>query len=397
MLVSNLGYQVVNLMAAWRGDSVSLTGSARRWSRFLVMLGVGVGCDTSGQQVAAPPTGTEKYRKLEIDGDDLKNGPADVSVKYDDDGVGWLVYSVVGIPQFVETHLAKSKDHGATWSFVSIINRAHEETVRIGTRDTVGIWRHETPALVRDPDDVGKEWKLFWHKYFVKPPYREQDRDFSQSWIAYRHAPHPEGPWSEEIRLFGSKGVSASVDINPMHPDLRNIAFYMEPGVLVDQGVLYVSLDTCTTRSGLGDWRNRRIILVASTDHGQTWSYVGTLTDGDDARQFGYVALTASSLVRDKDRLYLLLTPSGSLKKRNKAHDGTLVVPFQDIARAELERDASGKIVTNQQLACRFDSGGQSDYDGDNHAGGMLMSQVNLKSLPGVFQVWSTNQGIAAE
>ena len=364
-----------------------------KWLKSLLMLGMSGGCEGLGQP-APPPSSTAQYTQVKIDGDDVKNGVADVSVEYGDDGVGWLAYSVISVPQLVETHLAKSLDHGQSWSYVATVNRAAAVTQRIGAREVAGMWRHETPSLVYDPTDAGRPWKLFWHKYFVKPPYRDGDRVFSQGWIAYRYADRPDGKWSEEILLFGSSDFPGKVDVTSQDSQLANVKFFMEPGAMEHNGVIYMSLDTNTTASGLGDWRKRRIILVASLDHGESWRYVGTLTTGEDAQHLGYAALTASALVRERGRLFLMASPAGSRSSRNKGHDGTMIFEFADLTQAALVRDPTGHLVPVAHLARQFDMGGPSDYHEANTRGGILMPQIRISAVPDLFQVWATHRGI---
>ncbi len=372
----------------------SLLRDLRKYVASLALVGWLGGCTTAQQHMSLPTNAFDSYQPLKLTGDQVKNGRFDVTVEYGDDGVGWLVYSIVEIPSRVSTHLAKSVDHGASWQHVSVINPVEEATVEINGKTITGLWRNETPTLAYDPGDRGREWKLFWHKYFVKPPYEDKHRLFEQGWIAYRYASRPEGPWSEEIRLIGSESVGAKIDIKRLLPNLDKVLFLMEPGVIAHEGMLYMCADICTTDSSLGDWLNRKIILLASRDHGESWEYVGALTNGDDAKDFGYAAFTGSSLVRDQGKLYLLITPSGSSSKKNRGHDGTIIVEIVDINKAQVMRDAQGHIQPVKYLSAKYTMGGLADYHEQNFNGGIIMPQINLKTLPEVFQVLSTMEGI---
>jgi hypothetical protein len=194
--------------------------------------------------------------------------------------------------------------------------------------------------------------------------------------------------------LLGTPEVGAKVDIHKLSPALKDVIFLMEPGAIADNGVLYMCADICTTPTSLGDWMNRKIILLSSKDHGESWDYVGPLTTGQDAKDFGYAALTGSSLVRDKDKLYLLITPSGSSSKKNRGHDGTIIAEIADITKAELVRDEKGHIKPVNYLPPKFTMGGLADYHEQNTNGGIIMPQINLETLPVVFQVLSTGEGI---
>jgi hypothetical protein len=172
--------------------------------------------------------------------------------------------------------------------------------------------------------------------------------------------------------------------------------FYNEIGSIALDGVLYLSLDASPTPSGLGDWESRTIVLISSRDHGETWTYAGTLTDYDDALDSRYLVLTGSSLVKEGERVFLLVTPSGAkgFGRKNRGHDGTWVIEFEDITRARLKRDAGGNLVVVRKIPVDLNTGGLSDYHEQNIHGGILFPQINIKARPDVFQTYMTRQRI---
>jgi hypothetical protein len=164
-------------------------------------------------------------------------------------------------------------------------------------------------------------------------------------------------------------------------------------------GVLYLSLDASATASGLGDWRKRKVILTSSPDHGKTWRYADTLTDYDDASGSGYIVLTGSSLVTEGDRVFLLATPSGATAfgRKNRGHDGTRIIAFEDIAHAKLKRDARGKLVVLRKIPIDLHAGGLSDYHEQDTYGGILFPQININARPDVFQTFKTHKRILSQ
>ncbi len=333
------------------------------------------------------------FQQINIIGDPLKNGIFDVSVEYGKDGVGWLAYSRVRLPKYVSTHLARSTDQGKTWHYVNTVNKSFDHGLRAHRRNVPGVWRYETPSLLYDPGDIpARRWKLFVQRYFNTKPHKSKNSLFGAGWIEVRVAPNPAGRWSKPKCLFGKITRHCDLNINSLHADLRAMSFYNEMGSLYHEGVIYLSLDASATASGLGKWRKRRIVLIASSDHGKNWQYIGTITDFKDAKSLGYRVLTGSSLVKRDNRLFLLVTPSGAtgFGKKNRAHDGTFVIEFVDIRRAALKRDAKGKLVISKRIKPAFYSGGLSDYHEKNVAGGLLFSEINLKAPPDIFKVYST-------
>ncbi|NNE56061.1 MAG: hypothetical protein HKN32_08580, partial [Flavobacteriales bacterium] len=326
-------------------------------------------------------TNTPAFHKINIVGSTLRNGVFDPSLEYDENGTGWLSYSNVGIPQFVETRLAKSNDEGRSWTYVSTPNKSYEETLspKKGLK-VQGAWRYETSSLLYDPTDVpSKRWKLFSERYFAKKPYKKDDALHGAGWIELKTAATPEGPWSKEQCVLGNRDF-CKTNINRLSPDLKNMSYYNEIGSIVVEGTIYLSLDASPTPSGLGEWDERSIIMIASSDHGNSWKYLGKLTQYEDAARLGYLALTGSSLAKQGSKYYLLLTPSGAkgLGKK-KGHDGTLVVEFKDITKGIVNRNGSGELVINKVIRPTLHSGGLSDYDEANSGGGLLFSQINAK------------------
>jgi hypothetical protein len=348
----------------------------------------------AGESVLAP---TDSYERIRVEGVEARQGMFDPSLEYAPDGSGWLAYSRVTLPQFVETLIAKSTDRGRTWQHVAVVNPSLEHSLPLPDgKQLDGVWRFEVPALAYDPGDApARRWKLVSHQYFTLPPYKRENRRFDLGWISLRSAPSPQGPWSKPLCLFGSK-PECNVDPNTLHPDLRAMQMYSEPGMMVYHGTWYVSLDASTALSGLGEWERRRVILLASDDHGRHWRYVNTLTDGKDASSFGYLAFTGSSLVAMGGRPYLLVSPSGRKKllARNRGHDGSFLIAFEDIEHGTLERDERNRLVVRKWLRVTRRSGGLADYDPRNTGGGAILSQIvitNRRADAEIFQLFNSH------
>lgn len=332
---------------------------------------------------------------MRVGGDERRNGIFDPSVEYGDDGIGWLAYSSIDIPKFIETHIAKSIDHGATWSYVRAANTSAENSAKEKDESATGVWRFETPSLLFDPaDKPARRWKLFTNRYSISEPFKPADRHMSTGTIDVQYSATPDGEWSRPTCIVGT-AAHCRIDVARTAPALAEVKFTTEPGTIVEKGVIYMSLDAGTTDSGMGEWENYRVILLASSDHGEKWHYVGTLLDHSDAMRFDYLVFTGTSLVREKGKLYLMATPSGSTKKSSQDHDGTMVMEIADIAGAKLMRDDAGKPIVIKRLEVEKQSGGLADYDEQNTAGGIIFPQFTIFGVPEFFQIWNSGQTIS--
>ena len=362
---------------------------------FIVLCLAATGCAGPGKR--ANNAGS-RFEKLVIFGDPAKNGIFDVSVEYGPDGIGWMAYSRVELPKYVSTHLARSRDRGKTWTYVSTINTSQDDTIIARGKAIPGVWRYETPTLVYDPKDKpARRWKLYAERYFTLPPYKKGSTLHGEGWIEVKYARRPDLPWSKAERLFGSRASGSRIDLNQLHPNLSGMKFYNEIGSIALGDTLYLSLDASSTDSGVGDWKNHKIILITSRDHGKSWTYAGTLVDYDDASGSRYLVLTGSSLVKEGNRLFLLVTPSGAkglFGVKNRGHDGTWIIEFDDITHARLKRNAKGKLAVLRKIPVDLTNGGLSDYHELNLYGGILLPQINVKSPPDVFQTYMTRQRI---
>lgn len=375
-------------MGKWIGLSVAVA----------TLFGVSYfGCTQSRAAPEESGRDASAAQKLVIRGESRGHGIADASVEYGPDGVGWLAYSWVELPASVDTHIARSTDGGKTWTYVGAPNTTQTRQIAVGGRKKKkqGFDRYETSSLLYDATDrEDRRWKLFVERYPTVPPHKAKDNLHHQGVIEMRHARTPKGPWSEPVCILGSRAEGCSVDPNDLHRDLHDMAMYNEIGSIAVDGVIYLSLDASTSKTGLGQWDKRRVILVASRDHGKAWSYTGTLTDGDDAKQLGYFTLTASSLVRSGGKLYLLVTPAGARKlfTKNRRHNGTLVIQFEDITTGRLTRDSKGRLVVARHTKPFLTSGGQADYDEGNSEGGVVFAQFDLKGKPEFFKLYQSRR-----
>ncbi len=204
-----------------------------------------------------------------------------------------------------------------------------------------GIWRYETPSIVYDPDDRGKEWKLFAYRYFWNG---DEKTARYYSLIVAKTANRPDSNWSDERWVFAPNakwppepfaGLSEH-RLSELSPDLADVVFYARPSVvyLPKQKTLFMSLSAFTTTSSLPD----RIILLASVDHGANWSYRGVVMRASEVPKMGnYTNSSGGSLLLYQDQLYLAAVFGNTVADGL----GTSLIPFDDVLNAKLKRDAT--------------------------------------------------------
>ncbi len=260
-----------------------------------------------------------------------------------------------------------------------------------------GQWRVETPAVVYDPADVGREWKFFAYKYFWPDGAAGMNAlTKSFSLIVYKHADKDFKKWSTEDWLF-----SSSPDVPPMpytplvreflntkSPDLKNIRFYARPSVVYDRGALVMSLSAFENGQTPAS-----VIMLVSVDHGKNWSYIGTVLKQADAAKLGaYTHIAGASLLKQGDKVYLAVTPG----HENISGDGAFIIPFESPARAQLQRDKSGAPVVIQHIPLRSAEpsaagGGFAAYtDGCPEKGIFISEFPAAASMPRIFQTRKT-------
>jgi hypothetical protein len=352
--------------------------------------------------------GDVHYTKLVPDGEQIAGGLYDPSLAYTIDGrEGWLAYSSVEGDQkpvgaYVHTHLARSRNVGARWQFIKVVNASHDDTLVLPDGKSLpGLWRYEVPTLVHDAADPepSRRWKLFAHQYFWTP---KQGRMVAYGWIALRTAADPAGEWSASVPLFGAGQSPAApydktlVNVNALDASLRNAVAYSEPGALAHDGRLYLSLTALKPHlslSGIGV--EHVIVLLTSDDHGRSWRFTRTLLTPADAEALGCDYFDGSSLAEEAGRFFLLAAPM--VQGKTEMHYGTAAFAFESLLEGRLKRDNNARPTVAAYFAPQpsLFSGpgaGQATYDSHNTSGGLLMPQFNLKAFPEVFQLYQTGR-----
>jgi len=216
-------------------------------------------------------------------------------------------------------------------------------------------------------------------------------RVYECMWIAYKYGATPEElSTAEEVVLFGAgsnpaKPYKAKFDLNTLHPELKNMKAYSEPGSICVNGKLFLSLSAIPEEN----IKQSKLILLSSSDHAKTWKYAGTMLDHSDAVRLGIKTFTGSSLVEDAGRYFLLVSPVDLYGN----HMGTIVLEFEDLNKGLLKRGPDNDIIMHKYLESRLPgrlNSGQSDYDTHNTAGGIIMPQTDMSLHPAAAQIYNT-------
>lgn len=210
---------------------------------------------------------------------------------------------------------------------------------------TRGVWRAETPSIVYDPADKGREWKIFAYRYFWA-----DNSSLARLYgaIVMRSSNSPTAvEWSREEWLFSAApgmppapyGGTVQQHLNKLHPSLADVYFYARPSVVMVGDVMVMSLSAFVQGKDTVD----RVIMIASNDHGRTWRYMGTPVRDADLPLIGaFKRLNGGSLFMKDDVLYLSLMLGDDTSDSLGAH----IFDFEDASTARLRRyPKTGNIV----------------------------------------------------
>jgi len=309
-------------------------------------------------------------------------GYGDPSLEYDSvTGTLWLAYSWLNIeisdpgPPLVfdlgvRTHLAKSDDNGASFTFVRSVNdmamEAHPDTGVMG-------WSvHEVPALLKEPSGG---WQILWYKYF-NPFGTVTGVDERQEFLYWRTiAAMPEqlGDVSEvwARALATSPSWGAPIDFNNI-PELADCVTLTEPGLFAFNGETYLA-SSCLIADATGRRADlERLVLLRQSANG--YSYVGDIMDAQDAADLGVDVIQQADISVARDgSIILIVTPI--ILNADPSHQGCVVFEFEDFATGALVRDGNGVAVPRARITSDGNGLGPGlcTYDANSESGVMLV------------------------
>jgi hypothetical protein len=377
-------------------------------SRVLVLLafagsfsacGSGSGSGSTVPTVITPPAGPVTFHctkdatcpEVMIAGDpfselnmapDPFRGYGDPSLEYDSTtGTLWLAYSWLNIeisdpgPPLifdlgVRTHLARSDDNGASFTFQRSVNdmamEAHPDTGVMG-------WSvHEVPTLLKEPSG---DWQLLWYKYF-NPFGTVTGVDERQEYLYWRtiaSAPDQLGDVSEvwARALATSPSWGAPIDFN-LIPELANCVTLTEPGLFAFNDEIYLA-SSCLVADATGRRADlERLVLLKQTANG--YSFVGDIMDAQDATDLGVDVIQQAdiSIARDGS-IIMIVTPI--ILDADPSHQGCVVFEFADFASGTLVRDGNGVAVPRTVITSDGNGLGPGlcTYDANSDTGVLLV------------------------
>lgn len=272
-------------------------------------------------------------------------------------------------PAMTEVRLAESRSSCKEWRLRpgGFASKA-EEILGPDNQTPVasGVWRAETPSIVYDPADKGREWKLYAYRYFWSGS-APLARLYSM--IVYAYAPEPGIKWSTEEWLFSAStgappspyGDIVRMHLNDLSPELADVYFYSRPSVIELNGDLLMALSAYVEGKDTPD----RIILIGSGDHGKSWKYLGSPLKSAEAAHMGnYTKISGATLLKQDKGVYL----AAVLGDEKVGSKGTIVIPFIDPVKALLKRNSNNGapvasvLIPQQSFSPTATGGGFAAY-----------------------------------
>ncbi len=283
------------------------------------------------------------------------------------DGRIWLAYADVDVTGAGSTvgstiQIAQSNDNGASYRYDQEVGR---RLLAPG-----GFWDYRTPWLIedsRDPDAT-RRFKLFAHKYFFSSV--GPTLDFGRGAIAMWTASTPDGEWSDETIVLGWTGTDAL-----LQPATRvnQLDTALQPCLWIDQGGASVGSDgidmvfSCVLNDI--DIAQRKIVLLRSANHAQSFSYVATLLQPTDAAAYTAESFDMPALLPGAGTAPVLIASPIDFEGNAL---GCVVFPIADPKAGKLFM-ANDEPLALQTLAPAGVDSGDCGWDRSIPANGILM------------------------
>jgi hypothetical protein len=267
-------------------------------------------------------------------------------------GGGIMSYSTVA-PNSVHTRIATSTDLGATFQYAAEPNEVTAVTVTTsdpafcdgGSCSVDGVLWHEVPSIVADPADTAAPYKLFVHSYVSAQGGATLRRDWG--YIGMQTATSPTS-WGTEQKLLGwssdaTLSTSGVTQVLTDIAELHDCVAFTEPGAIVTALGLDLAL-SCASSPAPGVVEIR-VVLLRSTDHAQTFSFVSTLVSADDfaCLDGAQPQILGPDLFTVGGTEYVVVSPVGPVSNTDAGgYRGCLTIPIADAGAGTIARAPGG-------------------------------------------------------
>lgn len=359
----------------------------------------GDGPSSTVQLTPSALASSTNYLSLSVAGNTSGNdssGIYDPAILRLEDGNIWMTYSSVsyyGIPlvQDVSTSLAFSSDGGNTFNYVRTLGNATNATVTVtngnvcGSTTCNGRWVYEVPFIVDDASDpdTSRRFKIFAHKYFLYPA-ANPATIYTLGAIVMWTAPAPDGTWSAEQSVLGWT-------LTPPELTPNRIVNAIDPAL---NQCLVVSEGSATTFNGALDFVfacsngiTQKIVQLRSTDHANSFTYVGTLLQASDGAAFNANYFSAPTLIATETNAQLLIATPVAARTINgtslpNAYSGCVAFPVASEQNATLFRSSSGIPLAILQIPAAINQlNGACAFERNTTSLGVLMNAATIVPL----------------
>jgi hypothetical protein len=302
----------------------------------------------------------------------ITNGYVDPSLLRAADGRIWMAYSDIeatGGGQIIRSaiRLAHSNDGGNSYIFDSEIGTPNS----VASIQPNSLWHFRTPWLIEDSSDpdATRRFKLFAHKYFFNT--LNNNFDFKLGTIVMWTAATPDGPWSEERSLLGWNNTPAALNplrvANSLDNSLQTCQWFDDGSAALYNGGIDLVLNCADDTSLVVQ---RKTILLRSTDHLNSFTYVATLLQASDALAYNAESFSGPALLPNGGNAQLLFATPLDI---NGNALGCVVFPIAN-QQTGILFTANNAPLALQILPAAGSDSGSCAWDRGLSARGVLMS-----------------------